>query len=194
MFMNAPSFPMEKSVKIGGFSARLYHKEQPKMERQQAVCSHCLQRGHRVAECQNDVTCRACGVSGHKRGDPNCSGERAVNNQPIGEGGVVGWWWGWWWRGGGGSGRTGGEVEQNHSAERNQPSDAPDTWQSIGKSPTETAREETGREEVSSDEEHDWEECEEEREGQRAGSPPSTQPSQTDDRRTNKTGLCAKRS
>ena len=108
----------------------------------------------------------------------------------------VGWWGGGGGGGGGGgeSGRSGGEVEQNHSAERNQPSDAPDTWQSIGRSPTETAREETGREEVSSDEEHDWEECEEEREGQRSGSPPSTQPSQTDDRRTNKIGLCAKRS
>ena len=97
VFMNVPSFLLEKSVKIGGFSARLYHKEQPKMERQQAVCSRCLQRGPAgspVAECQNDVTRRACGVSGHKRGDPTCSGERAVNNQPIGEGGVVGWlWW-----------------------------------------------------------------------------------------------------
>ena len=107
------------------------------------------------------MTCRACGESGHKLGDPTCSGERAVNNQPIG----------------GQSGRAAGEVEQSHSAEQNQPSDAPDTWQSIGRSPTETAREETGREEVSSDEEHDWEECEEEREGQRSGSP-STQPSQ----------------
>ena len=37
--------------------------------------------------------------------------------------------------GGGESGRTEGEVEQYLSAERNQPSDAPDTWQSIGKSP-----------------------------------------------------------
>ena len=52
--------------------------------RQQAVCSRCLQRGHRIAECQNDVTCRACSESGHKRGDPTCSGERAVNNQPMG--------------------------------------------------------------------------------------------------------------
>ena len=149
-------------MKIGGFSAWLYHKEQPKMERQQAVCSRCLQRGHRVAECQNDVTCRACGESGHKLGDPTCSGERAVNNQPIG----------------GQSGRAAGEVEQSHSAEQNQPSDAPDTWQSIGRCPIETAREETRREEVSSDEDPDWEECEEEREGQRPGSPPSTQHSQ----------------
>ena len=85
MFMNVPSVPLEKSVKIGYFSAQLYHKEQPKMKRQQAVCSRCLQRGHRVAECQNDVTCRACSESGHKRGDPTCSGERAVNNQPIGD-------------------------------------------------------------------------------------------------------------
>ena len=46
--------------------------------------------------------------------------------------------------GAGESGRTGGEVEQNHSAERNQPSDAPDTWQSFGRGPTETTREDTG--------------------------------------------------
>ena len=85
----------------------------------------------------------------------------AVNNQPIrGE-----------------SGRSVGRVEQNHFAEQNQPSDAPDAWQSTGRCPIETAREETGRE-VSSDEEHDREDCEEEREGQRPGSPPSTQPSQ----------------
>ena len=85
----------------------------------------------------------------------------AVNNQPIrGE-----------------SGRSVGRVEQNQFAEQNQPSDAPDAWQSTGRCPIETAREETGRE-VSSDEEHDREDCEEEREGQRPGSPPSTQPSQ----------------
>ena len=29
------------------------------MERQQAVCSRCLQRGDRVTERQNDVACRA---------------------------------------------------------------------------------------------------------------------------------------
>ena len=61
---------------------------------------------------RGDPTCRASGESGHKRGDPTCSGERAVNNQPMGRQ----------------SGRAAGEVEQNHSAERNQPSNTPDTW------------------------------------------------------------------
>ena len=68
----------------------------------------------------------------------------AVNNQPIrGE-----------------SGRAAGRVEQNHFAEQNQPSDAPDAWQSTGRCPIETAREETGREQVSSDDDADSEECE----------------------------------
>ena len=66
-------------MKIGGLSAQLYHKEQPKTERQQAVCSRC----HRVDECQNDVTCRACSESGHTHGDPTCSCQ-----QPADPGGV----------------------------------------------------------------------------------------------------------
>ena len=94
------------------------------MERQQAVCSRCLQRGHRVAECQNDVTCRACSESRHKRGDPTCSCQQPADR--------------------GKSGRAAGRVEQNHSAEQNQPSDAPDTWQSTGRCPIETAREKPG--------------------------------------------------
>ena len=91
------------------------------MERQQAVCSRCLQRGHRVAECQNDVTCRACSESRHKRGGTTCSCQ-----QPADPGGV-------WPR-----------RRENHSAEQNQPSDAPDTWQSTGRCPIETAREKPG--------------------------------------------------
>ena len=159
--MNVLSVPLEKSMKIRGFSAWLYHKEQPKMDRQQAVCLCCLQWGHQVVEFQNDVTCRACGESGHKHGDPTCSSKTAVNNQQIR----------------GQCSHAAGEVEQNHYAEQNQPSDAPDIWQSISRSPIKTAREETGHE-VSSDEDTDWEECKEEREGNQPGSPPSTQPSQ----------------
>ena len=159
--MNVLSVPLEKSMKTRGFSAWLYHKEQPKMDRQQAVCLCCLQYGQQVVEFQNDVTCRACGESGHKHADPTCSSKRAVNNQQIR----------------GQSTHTAGEVEQNHSSEQNQPSDAPDIWQSISRSPIKTVREETGHE-VSSDEDTDWEECKEEREGQQPGSPPSTQPSQ----------------
>ena len=37
--------PLETSVKVGGFTARLCHKEQPKKERKPAVCTNCLQPG-----------------------------------------------------------------------------------------------------------------------------------------------------
>ena len=164
------------------------------MERQQAVCSCCLQRGHRVAECQSDVThrasgvschkrgdptcrasgqsghkhgdptCRASGVSGHKHGDPTCraSGEsghkrgdptcRASGESGHKRGDPT-------CRASGVSGHKRGDPTcrarelsttsrwgdslaapqrkwSKNSAERNQPSDAPDTWQAIGRCPS----------------------------------------------------------
>ena len=72
---------MESSigVKIGGFSARLYHKEQQDGETAGSVFALSPAGSHRAPE--------QCGVQGVvravKRGDPTCSGERAVNNQPI---------------------------------------------------------------------------------------------------------------
>ena len=51
---------------------RLYHKEQPKVDPQQTLCSRCLERGHRVSACPNNTRFRECRQEGHKRGDPVC--------------------------------------------------------------------------------------------------------------------------
>lgn len=72
VYINTPTKPLEKVVKFGGLSARLYHKEQPKNDHQQIVCSKCLERGHKAFQCENVVKCRVCRQEGHKRGDPMC--------------------------------------------------------------------------------------------------------------------------
>ena len=112
VFMNVPSVPLSgKKREDRGFQCTAVSQKQPKMERHLGsvfALSPAGSPGHRAPErCDVQGVVRAV-----KRGDPTCSCERAVNNQPI---------WGQ-------SGRAAGEVEQNHSAEQNQPSDAPDTW------------------------------------------------------------------
>ena len=71
-YTEVPASPLERSVKVGGFTARLCHKEQPKKERKPAKCTKCLQPGHWVSDCHNDITCLVCYKSGHKRGDAAC--------------------------------------------------------------------------------------------------------------------------
>ena len=70
VFVNIPERPLERTVKIRGFTARLYHKEQLRADPQQTTCSWCLERGHRVSACPNNIRCRECRQEGHKRGDP----------------------------------------------------------------------------------------------------------------------------
>lgn len=70
VYMSVPQTPLEKTLKIGSFTARVYHREQPKQK--SMVCSRCLSEGHTVAGCVNDIRCSDCGKSGHKRSDPVC--------------------------------------------------------------------------------------------------------------------------
>ena len=67
-------------MNIGGYAAKVYHKEQPKRPPRELVCSGCLETGHWFDDCPNDVTCRECHKSGHKRGDPAC---RAMEEEPV---------------------------------------------------------------------------------------------------------------
>eukprot|EP00745_Piridium_sociabile_P016079 TRINITY_DN23897_c0_g3_i2.p1 TRINITY_DN23897_c0_g3~~TRINITY_DN23897_c0_g3_i2.p1 ORF type:complete len:210 (+),score=35.25 TRINITY_DN23897_c0_g3_i2:29-631(+) len=71
VFITVPAVPLEKSLKVSFFSAKIYHKEQ-KLAQRTVVCSKCLETGHHVSGCSKDVVCRACKLSGHKRGDPDC--------------------------------------------------------------------------------------------------------------------------
>ena len=72
VFVNIPERPLERTVKIGGFIARLYHKEQPRADPQRTTCSTCLERGHLVSACPNSIRCGECRQEGHRRGDPVC--------------------------------------------------------------------------------------------------------------------------
>ena len=101
VFISLPEKPLDRSLKVGGFSAQLYYKEQPKAYRS-PVCTNCLQPGHWQWNCQNLVTCKACLQSGHKQGDPVCGlvldpsqalslpdgvvdGERSGDLDPVGQ-------------------------------------------------------------------------------------------------------------
>ena len=81
VFVNTPEKPLERTAKIGGFTARLYHKEQPKVDPQQTLCSRCLERGHRVSACPNNIRCRECRQEDHKRGDPVCEAVSVLGPQ-----------------------------------------------------------------------------------------------------------------
>ena len=72
VFVNIPERPLERTVKIGGFTARLYHKEQPRADPQRTTVSRCLERGHRVSACPYSIRRRECRQEGHRRGDPVC--------------------------------------------------------------------------------------------------------------------------
>ena len=55
VFVNIPERPLERTVKIGGFTARQYHKEQPRADPQRTTCSRCLERGHLVSACPDSI-------------------------------------------------------------------------------------------------------------------------------------------
>ena len=65
-----------KDNKTGSFTARSYYKR-PLRE---LVCFRCLETGHWVSDCPNDVTCGESHKSGHKRGDHACG---AMDEEPV---------------------------------------------------------------------------------------------------------------
>ena len=80
MFVNIPERPLERMIKIGGFTARLYHKEQPRADPQRTTCSRCLERGHRLCHKEQPradpqrTTCSRCSERGHRLCHKNSRG------------------------------------------------------------------------------------------------------------------------
>ena len=66
-----PENPLPKKLKIGDFTASLYHKEQ-KQSLENKECGNCMQKGHIRKECPNEMVCYECRQPGHKKGDPEC--------------------------------------------------------------------------------------------------------------------------
>ena len=74
LFMGVPKEPLPREVKIGIFTAKLYHREQGREQRKQfQTCNNCLQKGHYQYDCNNPVVCRVCRRQGHRQGHPDCS-------------------------------------------------------------------------------------------------------------------------
>ena len=74
LFIGVPKEPLPREVKIGLFTAKLYHREQGREQRKQfQTCNNCLQKGHYQYECNNPVVCRVCRRQGHRQGHPDCT-------------------------------------------------------------------------------------------------------------------------
>lgn len=80
VFITVPPTPLDKTLKINIFTAKVYHKEQKSIPKS-VICSRCLQPNHHVSQCTNEVVCRECKQTGHKRGDPRC--EAAGKPEPA---------------------------------------------------------------------------------------------------------------
>ena len=80
VFITVPVKPLEKTVAVNIFTARLFHKEQKQFQKT-PVCSNCLETGHHRSQCEKEVVCRECKKPGHKRGDKECTMD--TSNAPF---------------------------------------------------------------------------------------------------------------
>ena len=80
VFVTVPTVPLDKTLKISIFTAKIYHREQ-KLAKKTVICSRCLETNHHVSHCPNDVVCSDCRNSGHKRGHPDCTSSFPTSSQ-----------------------------------------------------------------------------------------------------------------
>ena len=67
VYIRPPSQPLPQKVTFTNtFVARVFHPGQPQTI---LTCSKCLQTGHHVSTCTNDVRCRRCKQCGHMQND-----------------------------------------------------------------------------------------------------------------------------
>ena len=85
VFITVPTAPLEKTLKISMFTAKVYHREQ-KLSEKTVMCGNCLEEGHHRSMCERDIVCLACREPGHKRGDPRCQTTQAAPNRPSASG------------------------------------------------------------------------------------------------------------
>ena len=67
IYIDVPERPLPKTIKVGQFTASVYHKEQ-----KSPACSRCLEKDHRASACTAPIKCRQCLCDGHRAGDKEC--------------------------------------------------------------------------------------------------------------------------
>jgi len=81
VWINLPTNPLPRKIKVGEFQASLYHFEMKAQAQEQGVkCRKCLETGHKAFECPNEEVCYTCHLPGHKKGDRKCKGASAKND------------------------------------------------------------------------------------------------------------------
>lgn len=60
--------PLPKFLKIGSYTAKIYHYGQ-KSDEEQSKCRRCFQSGHVARDCENEWVCSFCKLPGHKCAD-----------------------------------------------------------------------------------------------------------------------------
>ena len=66
LYISPPSQPLPRKMVIGGiFRARVYHNGQQSPNTGVTTCSRCLEKGHHVTQCNNNVKCQECRKDGH---------------------------------------------------------------------------------------------------------------------------------
>ena len=68
LFIEVPPTPLPKKLKIGHFTATIFHWEQ----KQTLTCGNCLATGHSAQTCERPIKCRQCFELGHRAGAPEC--------------------------------------------------------------------------------------------------------------------------
>ena len=68
LFIDVPPTPLPKKLKIGMFTATIFHWEQ----KQTQTCGNCLETGHSAPACVQPMKCRQCFGLGHRAGAPEC--------------------------------------------------------------------------------------------------------------------------
>jgi len=82
VFIDIPAEPLPVKMTFGNFRGTVKHREQYHKKPEDMTCGKCLLKGHYSKICPNDIVCRDCGMSGHKRGDPDCQYITTVQEIP----------------------------------------------------------------------------------------------------------------
>ena len=66
------SKPLPRTLMIGKYRALIFHRNQLEVSTN-VTCNKCLQKGHKIKDCENDWVCKSCNGVGHKQSECTAS-------------------------------------------------------------------------------------------------------------------------